>query len=274
MDFVVLENRHFISLNNSKNYQNTRIVKDYEIDIELSDGRIYSYDNAVSEKLKRGDILIRKPNGFVCATGIQRSYTLTLDFSNRIVPPIYHRHTITSFQSKFENPLVNRLPAIVRTENNEDFISLYRKIFSISDHNSPAKKALIMELILKINAELYHQKYRECKAEETMSDIVFSYMRKNLHKNITLTDLANLVHLEKSYFTRQFRNEIGKTPIEALIELRLEHATELVSNTNTKICDIAELCGYKTTSFFISEYKKKFGMTPELHRQYLLEQNK
>ena len=59
------------------------------------------------------------------------------------------------------------------------------------------------------------------------------------------------------------------TPIEMLISLRMDKASDLVANTNIKICDIAEICGYNTTSFFISEYKKRFGMTPEVHRKAL-----
>ena len=56
--------------------------------------------------------------------------------------------------------------------------------------------------------------------------------------------------------TRQFKKNTGKTPIKALIEMRIEKATDLVANTDIKICDIAAMCGYNTASFFISEYKK------------------
>ncbi len=273
MDFKILEIRAFTSPEDTTNYETKRIIKDYEIDIELGNGRVYMYDGSPVQKLCRGDILIRKPGGVVWAKGRQKSYVLTLDFAGHIPAQQYHRLLPGPSQPVCQNALVKDLPFLLRTENSDVFIMIYRKLLALSDFNSPAAKTLVMELLFRLNAELCSQKYETIKPQETICDIVLSYMRKNLHKSITLTELADLVHLEKSYFTRQFHSAIGKTPIEALIEMRLEHATELVGNTNTKICDIAELCGYKTTSFFISEYKKKYGMTPEAHRKSLLTQN-
>lgn len=83
--------------------------------------------------------------------------------------------------------------------------------------------------------------------------------------------MASLVHLDKSYLTRLFRDTFGKTPIDMLIELRMAKALDLISNTDSKICDIAELCGYRTPSFFIKEYKKRYGFTPHMHRHMLRE---
>ena len=96
-------------------------------------------------------------------------------------------------------------------------------------------------------------------------------MQENLNHNITLDHLSKLVHREKSFLVRSFRNETGKTPIEALIEMRLTLATDLVATTELSIGQIAEQCGYNTVSFFISKYKQYHGMTPEEHRYFIKE---
>ena len=52
-----------------------------------------------------------------------------------------------------------------------------------------------------------------------------------------------------------------------LVEMRLDRASDLVFTTDMSISDIAAACGYATVSFFISEYKRRFGQTPEAHRR-------
>ena len=139
----------------------------------------------------------------------------------------------------------------------------------MSDKNSPAAKELVMELIYLINAEICKKNYRALKPSENVCDIALSYMRRNAASNITLEDLASIVHLEKSYFARIFKKATGRSPIDMLISIRLDKANDLVANTDTKICDIATMCGYNTVSFFISSYKKRYGITPEEHRKLL-----
>ena len=94
-------------------------------------------------------------------------------------------------------------------------------------------------------------------------------MQENLNSNITLEEISRMVHLEKSYLVRLFRKETGKTPIDALIEMRLTKASDLIATTDLSIYDIATQCGYNTVSFFISMYKKRYGMTPEVHRRLI-----
>lgn len=114
--------------------------------------------------------------------------------------------------------------------------------------------------------------YEILKKDETISEMIFSYMREHLDSTITLSDLSRLSHLEKSYLSRLFRRETGKTPIEALIEMRLDRASDLIASSNLSVSKIAAECGYNTASFFISSYKKRYGVTPEAHRQLI--QNK
>ena len=65
---------------------------------------------------------------------------------------------------------------------------------------------------------------------------------------------------------RKFKHETGKTVFEMLTELRLVKASELVTAGDMPISEIAEVCGYNTVSFFIAEYKKRYGITPRAHR--------
>lgn len=263
MDFTVLETRYYVSPVSS---DITRTVRDFEIDIEVGSGRDYSNNNA-QYKVSRGDILVRRPKDVCRSVGIQKTFILTLDFANHVSAHDYNRNLSGQVHPDYTHPLLDRLPFVIHTGGAEDYITIYKKLINLTDNNSPAAKELVRELIYRLNAEVCKKNYEEIKPEQSLSEVIMAYMRKNLQKNITLEDLSDLVHLEKSYLTRQFKKSVGKTPINALIEMRLEKACDLIVNTDIKITQIAEMCGYNNTSFFISEYKKKFGKTPETHRK-------
>ena len=264
MNFTILEARSFIT--NSTTLTN-RVVKDYEIDMECSSDRVYSCNSTKKHRLAYGDILVRKPHDVVSATGAQNSYILTIDFSGTINKEMYSRNIQGQFQAMCREEPVMRLEPIIHPTNVNEVMGIYRKLISLADKNSSIAKELVHQLIYTLNVEISKNKYKMLKSSETISETVIAYMQENLNSNITLEEIARMVHLEKSYLVRLFRKETGKTPIDALIEMRLTKASDLIATTDLSIYDIATQCGYNTVSFFISMYKKRYGMTPEVHRR-------
>lgn len=259
MDFTVLEARRFTS---DHGVRIGREVKDYEIDMECSSERIYFYDGIKERRLHCGDVLVRRPHGIVSSIGGQDSYILTLDFSKRAYTDVYSRNIGGVFQPFTENELVTRLEPIIHPIHAREIMSIYAKLICLSNHNSPAAKELVSELIYMLNAEVSRKNYELILPEKNISAAVIEYMHDNMDRHISLDELAKLVSLEKSYFLRLFRKETGKTPIDILIEMRLAKASDLISSTDLTVKEIADKCGYNTVSFFISEYKKRYGITP------------
>lgn len=266
MDFTILETRPFSS---GDAYEAHREVKDYEIDVECANGRIYSYGNIFERPLKRGDVLVRRPHGVVKSRGVQSTYLITLDFSQKANPSNYTRNIPGEFQPVYKNELIDNLEPIIHPEDTDRVIYIYKTLMSLPNRDSEAAKVLVYELIYLLNAELCRKRFEEQKPDNDVCSTALNYMQKNIGNRIDLDTLSNLVHLEKSYFVRLFRKNTGKTPIEMLVSLRMDKASDLVANTDIKICDIASMCGYNTVSFFISEYRKRFGATPEAHRKML-----
>lgn len=79
--------------------------------------------------------------------------------------------------------------------------------------------------------------------------------------------LLKKANVDKSYLIRLFKKDFGYSPIEYLIKLRMDHAQYLILNTNLTVNEISRLCGYNTPSFFINQYKKFFGTTPNNDRK-------
>lgn len=263
MKKTILEARVFIS---DYPTAHERTVKDYEIDIECTDNRLYTY-NGQTYKLKVGDILIKTPGSVVSSIGNQKSYILTLDFSSNEHSSVYSRNVPGKLQSITDNELIGSLPCVFHPRNPQLLFEIYEKLAQTPLISSNEAELLVDEIIYIINADIAHKAYLQAKRTNDITHRVIEYMEKNLSKKITLDELASVTNFEKSYFIRFFKKETGTTPFKMLSEMRLERASDLVVATDIKINDIAESLGYSTLSFFISEYKKRFGMTPSFHRK-------
>ncbi len=63
-----------------------------------------------------------------------------------------------------------------------------------------------------------------------------------------------------------FKQYLGVTVSEYLIGLRLDHAAELLSNTEKSTLEVCSAVGYDSFSYFIKQFKKKFGVTPHKYK--------
>lgn len=88
------------------------------------------------------------------------------------------------------------------------------------------------------------------------------YIRKNCHKDISLSDVADFVNLNPSYLSRLFKEETGTPFIEYVRNTKMDLAKELLRNSNKKIYEICEALGYQNVQYFSTIFKNVVGMTP------------
>lgn len=242
-----------------------RVSKDYEIDLEIGDQRTTIIDG-VAYPTRRGNVRICKPGQQIDGRGYQNSILLTLDFSGSQASEHYSRNIPGPQQPLCDLPLLENLSGVIVPFSENTFIPIYNELLTVAFTDPKAAELLVMELLYKLNAEFYRREYAKVKPTETACSRVLYYMNDNLEKNITLEQLADMAHLEKSYLVRRFRSTYGITPIKMLIQLRLDHACDLITCTDMPVGDIAVACGYPSASYFTAEYKKHFGVTPLQHR--------
>lgn len=98
---------------------------------------------------------------------------------------------------------------------------------------------------------------------DIISSNIIAYIRSHLHTEITLVDLANLVHLHPNYFIKYFKKRFHVTPIEYVNTLRLQLAAKsLTRNPHQSIQLIAEEAGFNDYRYFSRLFKKKYGVSP------------
>ena len=83
---------------------------------------------------------------------------------------------------------------------------------------------------------------------------------------LSVEHLCNHLNVSATYFSVMFKKEFGMTFISYLTKVRLEHAVELLDNTEDKSYIIAEKVGYTEANYFSYVFKKQYGVSPTKYR--------
>ena len=93
------------------------------------------------------------------------------------------------------------------------------------------------------------------------------YMEDNYNSNITIDILAKNVNISSYYLIKIFKQIAAVTPIEYLINIRLENAALLLRNSNNSIEHNAYKVGFNNMGYFVRKFKKKYNVTPNQYKQ-------
>ena len=93
------------------------------------------------------------------------------------------------------------------------------------------------------------------------------YIHSNYSLDITLNELCELVNVNRTSLNQKFKKQYNCTCMEYLLIYRLKISQELLSNTNMKISEIAEHCGFKYDTYFVRQFKNKLGISPSAYRK-------
>ncbi len=94
---------------------------------------------------------------------------------------------------------------------------------------------------------------------------VMSYIEAN-YKSGSLQELANSLHYDFYWLSREIKRQTGKTYTQILQEKRLNQSAFLLANTDMKIYDISESVGYENISYFHRIFTDKYGVSPKKYR--------
>lgn len=89
------------------------------------------------------------------------------------------------------------------------------------------------------------------------------YIKNNIDNNITLSELADLVNLEKTYFIKKFKSVIGTTPMQYVKKVRLERAKKLLLYSDMNITQISDALNFGSIHRFSEFFINEVGISPQ-----------
>ena len=96
------------------------------------------------------------------------------------------------------------------------------------------------------------------------------YINDNYSRQLPLKEVAEAVDLNTSYFSNFFKLKTGKKFTDYLLDVRMDHATELLRDPRTKIYEIGLMVGYDDVVSFGRAFKKKYKMSPGQYRENVI----
>ena len=100
----------------------------------------------------------------------------------------------------------------------------------------------------------------------TRTEVGFFRMLTHYKEEIRLADLAALVGMTPTAFSRFFKLRTGRSISDYLIDIRLGHATRALVDSTTSVAEICYECGFNNISNFNRIFKKKKGNSPKVFR--------
>ena len=125
----------------------------------------------------------------------------------------------------------------------------------------------------RISAQLYRI-LGELAVEEKQGSIqntavlhAIAYMEQHFSERLSIEKIADQVNLSEYYFSRLFRKCTSVSPHAYLVNLRITMARQLLTVSQKSVEQIAEECGFHSTTNFIRSFREHVGCTPKQFRR-------
>lgn len=126
---------------------------------------------------------------------------------------------------------------------------LFRIFFLLFSHNE------IISSISETHKSMEHVK------------TTIKYIENHYAERISISEIADVLHLSSSHFMRFFKATMGVSFIHYLNDYRLTMASRQLTASNDSILSIASQCGFENLSLFNRLFKKEYNMTPREYRK-------
>lgn len=153
----------------------------------------------------------------------------------------------------------------------DDFLDIV-ELFNSEDAYKHLYIRSKLDRILYVLFKMYQVEHSEVKIREFASaqnsyKKILEYIHENYDEDISLDSVAKANHRSREHFSRRFKEVFGKTFLEYLIDYRIYRAFPDVVNSEDMIEVISRRHGFPSSKGFITQFKRRYKMTPNAYRK-------
>lgn len=104
------------------------------------------------------------------------------------------------------------------------------------------------------------------ESSEDISNIIL-YLYTNYDKKVTIEELTDIFHINRTTLSKKFRKSTGLSIIEYLVKYRIKMASVMLRETMLPISEIQNRVGFNDSVHFLRMFKKHMGYTPSGYRE-------
>lgn len=93
------------------------------------------------------------------------------------------------------------------------------------------------------------------------------FIRENALKGIKVADVLEAIPMSRRVLESKFRNYLGRTPHQEILNVRLENVKSLLQETDLSLERIAARCGFRYVEYMTVVFKRELGLTPSAYRR-------
>lgn len=155
--------------------------------------------------------------------------------------------------------------------NNPSLASATHNIMRIAMDDNSQKDIMadfaLKELLIRLmQTQARNMVEKNRSKHKSRISFVADYIRKNLHEKLSVDSIAKLAYVSKSNFFKMFKDELGTSPNEFILQERISRAKELLAGNNS-IKETAYQTGFSDTNYFTRVFKQWVGVTPKNYQK-------
>lgn len=158
---------------------------------------------------------------------------------------------------------------LINTQDLSDIINRFIKI-GVKERSkekdliaSFALKELLIRLTQTQAREMLEMTYKTQAGSNRLAFVV-DYIKNNIRENLSLDILSEKANMSKAHFSRTFKNELGLSPMEFILNERLKLARQYLQTGDFQIKEVCFMSGFNNATYFIRAFKNEFGITPKV----------
>lgn len=158
--------------------------------------------------------------------------------------------------------------------NNKSLTSATNNIMRIAMDDNSEKDIMadfaLKELLIRLmQTQARSMVEKNLAKNKSRIGFVVDYIKNNIHQKLSIDSIAKLAYVSKSNFFKMFKDELGTSPNDFILQERINKAKELLA-LNNSIKETAFQTGFSDTNYFTRVFKQLVGVTPKNYQNGII----
>lgn len=216
--------------------------------------------------LRQGDMILLNSNVVHATNSPIKNHILVIQLPLKFMQKVTETH--------YNQQYVFKLNSVKSTIGSSLRQCMEKMIVEAQDETTEGRLATKIEVYQMLLILLNHHKQplddqKRLKSAENQKKLVeiVNYIKANYQANLSLTEVATHFNYSHTYFSKFFKKNMGTNFSDYLSLIRLEHAQNLLINSEWTILDIALSSGFNNVRTFFGAFEKYHHLSPSEFRK-------
>lgn len=235
-----------------------KIINEFALIYIINGKGFFSSIDCPEENLSKGDIFFIYPDQW-------NHYYPDTETGWEIYSVTFHGEYV----EKLLNHIFSRKAPVFHIGIKEHIVQHLEEMLDCAIAQQAGFQAILSGLLLHVISLIYSINKNPENVPTNMQKIQEAciFLRNNIYTSFTLEELAHSMNMSYSNFRKSFKQCMGLSPHQYLLQLKLNEIKNLLSNTTLSIHDIAFKLNFESPDYFSYFFKSKTNISPLAYRK-------